>query len=168
MTAGLNQVILGALATMWIVVLAWEFIGDVRDGRSRRDPMQSFHKQLNVLGSMAPHKLVRPAHRMYSNETPARLIAAGIPQTRTHAADRRRVVFMVLAAATGISAVGWMLSSGPTTGIALAVTGGALIAFAWMAIKRRQAAAERVDKVSYLPSAARLDVAPSSVRRRAN
>ncbi|MCP3934055.1 MAG: hypothetical protein GY708_01650 [Actinomycetia bacterium] len=168
MTAGLNQIILGALAIMWVVVLAWEFIGDLRDGRSRRDPMRSFHQQLNVLGTMAPRKLVNPAHRMYTNATPARLVAAGIPQSRTHAAERRRIVFMILAAATGISAMGWMLSSGLATGIALAITGGALIVFAWQAIKRRQASVERAQKVSYLPSATRLDVAPSPVRRRVN
>ena len=168
MTAGLNQIILGALALMWIAVLAWEFIGDVRDGRSRRDPMRSFHRQLDVLGSMAPRKLVHPAHRMYSNKRPSRLIPGAIPQSRSHAAERRRLVFTVLAVATAISAIGWLVSSGLATGVALAVTGGALIAFAYMAIRRRQVAAEQQQKVSYLPNSRSVEVTPLPARRRAN
>lgn len=168
MTAGLNQIILGALALMWIAVLAWEFIGDVRDGRSRRDPMRSFHRQLDVLGSMTPRKLVHPAHRMYSNQTPSRFVAGGVPRSRSDAAERRRMVFIVLAVATGISAVGWLVSSTFVTGLSLAATGGALIAFAYLALRRRQIAVERDQKVSYLPSARSVDVTPAPARRRAN
>ncbi|NOX31551.1 MAG: hypothetical protein GXP35_16120 [Actinobacteria bacterium] len=162
----MNGIILGALATMWVVVLGWETFSNLRDGRRRSDPMRNFTRQLGVLGRAVP-KTVRPANALSRREFGPTGAMVGPPASRSAAADRRRVVSMSLTAGLVVAGVAWFVTSAPLAGAAVLVVGGLLIGFTSLVMRRKQLAEERARKVTYLPTARReLEAVPA--RRRAN
>lgn len=162
----MNGIILGALAVMWVVVLGWEAVSNMRDGRRRSDPMRNFRSQLSVLGRTVP-KTVSAANRLDTIGAPWRAGRFSPPQGRAAAAQRRRVISIALAGGLTLAGIVWFVTSTPVAGAAVLAFGGLLVGFAWLSMRRRQLAEERARVVTYLPTASRpLDVTPA--RRRAN
>lgn len=162
----MTGIILGALAVMWVVVLGWEAIANMREGRRRSDPMRHFKTQLNVLGRTVP-KTVAAANRLASDTAPLRSAAMNAPRGRTAAANRRRNVSLVLGGGLAVAGVVWFVTSTPIAGAAVLFFGGLLIAFSYLSMRRRQLEEERARVVSYLPTAGRA-LEPAPARRRAN
>jgi hypothetical protein len=161
----MNSIIIGALIVMWVVVLGWETISGLRDGRRHADPMRSFHRQLSVLGRAVP-KTVPAANRLGTRSLadPGRLVP---PRGRAAAAQRRRHVTIILAAGLTVSGIAWFVTAAPLAGAAVLIVGGLLIGFTSLSMRRQQLADERTRKVTYI-SAARRELEPVPARRRAN